>query len=101
MRLAMQVSKSDSSLDCCCATSQALQCLVSIQRSLVDWYQITTANAALGVLAAAAAADAEADDQHLLEADPKPAAAGASHASLLTQCRAYARASLGGLRLRP
>ena len=64
--------------------SQALQCLVSIQRSLVDWYQITTANAALGVLEAAAAADAEADDQHLLEADPKPAAAGVSRASVGT-----------------
>ncbi len=57
---------------------QALQCLVNIQRSLVDWYQVTTANAAHAAPAVApgAMADADADDQHMLESDPKPAPAG-------------------------
>ena len=59
---------------------QALQSLVNIQRSLVDWYQVTTANAASATppVAPAAVAEADADDQHVLESDPKPAPAGAS-----------------------
>ena len=59
---------------------QALQCLVNIQRSLVDWYQVTIANAAHAAptVAPGAMADADADDQHMLESDPKPAPAGIS-----------------------
>ena len=58
---------------------QALQCLVAILRSLVGWYQVTSANAALAAaaLVTAAADDAEGDDQQLLDSDPKPAPAGA------------------------
>ena len=63
---------------------QALQCLVAILRSLVEWYQVTSANAALAAAAlvtaaAAAVENAEGDDQ-LLDADPKPAPAGAGEA---------------------